>query len=252
MNIKFRDLFIEKWNRYFGNTELPITFAYRDDIDDAEYRDRNSDRSCLISELMKVRKGESFAYNINNIACGGAKRYLGYTEGMRPGFEYFLSYGNEDMEGERYKCTPELAKSFQDRIVTLPADNRYSIFKRWDKLTETDEPEIVIFFAKPDVLSGLFTLANFDQNDENGVVAPFGAGCGSIIYHPYRESTKDDQKCVLGMFDVSARPGVQENVLTFSAPIKRFEKMVGHMDESFLITNSWTKVKKRINSRKSV
>lgn len=251
MDTKLRDLFIDKWDKYFGKAELPITFAYSSGIDGAVYRERDKDRSCLISELMKVRNGENFAYDVNNIACGGAKRYLGYVEGMRPGFEYFLSYGNEEMEGERYKCTPELAKTFQERIVTLPAKSRYSIFKRWDKLTEQDDPEIVIFFAKPDVLSGLFTLANFDQKDENGVIAPFGAGCGSIIYYPYLESTKDEQKCVLGMFDVSARPGVQENILTFSMPIMRFEKMVGHMDESFLITNSWTKVRKRINSKKN-
>jgi hypothetical protein len=246
MDMQFKKLFIEKWEEYFGGAELPITFAYSDNPGGASYKDTNKNWNCLISELMKVRNGESLAYNINNIACGGAKRFLGYTEGIRPGFEYFLSHGNEEIEGERYKCTPELAKVFQDSIKTIPANNRYSIFKRWDKLEETDEPEIVIFFAKPDVLSGLFTLANFDQSDANGVISPFGAGCGSIIYYPYRESKKEDSKCVLGMFDVSARPGVQENILTFSTPFKRFETMVNYMDESFLITEAWKKVKKRI------
>jgi len=247
MELELKDTFLEKWEKYFGNAELPITFAYSDTPGGAVYKEGTGGWNCLISELLKVRNGETLAYDINNIACGGAKRYLGYTEGMRPGFEYFLSYGNEEIEGERYKCTPELAKSFQNKIVTIPANNRYSVFKRWDKLRGSDEPEIVIFFAKPDVLSGLFTLANFDQSDENGVIAPFGAGCGSIIYHPYRESRKEEQKCVLGMFDVSARPGVQENILTFSVPVKRFFTMVNNMDDSFLITESWRKVKKRIN-----
>jgi hypothetical protein len=36
------------------------------------------------------------------------------------------------------------------------------VFKRWDTLDEADSPEVVIFFAPPDVISGLFTLAIAD------------------------------------------------------------------------------------------
>jgi hypothetical protein len=49
------------------------------------------------------------------------------------------------------------------------------------------------------------------------------------------------------MFDVSARPCVPEGVLTFSVPMVKFTKMISYMDESFLITDSWKKVQKRIN-----
>jgi hypothetical protein len=35
-------------------------------------------------------------------------------------------------------------------------------------------------------------------------------------------------------------------VLTFAVPMQRFEKMVGYMEESFLITETWSVVKKRI------
>jgi hypothetical protein len=48
------------------------------------------------------------------------------------------------------------------------------------------------------------------------------------------------------MFDVSARPCVQEGVLSFSVPMVKFMKMISYMDESFLITDSWKKVQKRI------
>jgi hypothetical protein len=58
---------------------------------------------------------------------------------------------------------------------------------------------------------------------------------------------KDKPKAVIGMFDVSARPFVQENILSFAVPMKRFEVMISFMEESFLSTNSWGKVKKRIN-----
>jgi hypothetical protein len=50
------------------------------------------------------------------------------------------------------------------------------------------------------------------------------------------------------MFDVSARPYVSADELTFAAPLNKFEKMVGNMEESFLITESWKKVQKRISS----
>jgi hypothetical protein len=48
------------------------------------------------------------------------------------------------------------------------------------------------------------------------------------------------------MFDVSARPCVQEGVLSFSVPTLKFMKMISYMDECFLITDSWKKVQKRI------
>jgi hypothetical protein len=114
-------------------------------------------------------------------------------------------------------------------------------------LLEEDEPEVVIFFAKPDVLAGLFTLAGYDSEDMNGTIAPFGSGCASIVQYPLAESKKDKPKAVIGMFDVSARPYVQENVLSFAVPFKRFEEMISFMEESFLSTNSWEKVRRRIN-----
>jgi hypothetical protein len=106
---------------------------------------------------------------------------------------------------------------------------------------------VVIFFAQPDVLSGLFTLANFDQAEPNGVFAPFAAGCGSIVQYPYLEKDSHRPRGVLGMIDVSARPFVPQAVLTFSVPMDRFSRMIGNMEESFLITASWNQVRKRID-----
>jgi len=49
------------------------------------------------------------------------------------------------------------------------------------------------------------------------------------------------------MFDVSARPCVPENVLTFAVPMNKFVRMIDDMEESFLITASWAKVNQRIS-----
>ena len=126
------------------------------------------------------------------------------------------------------------------------APGQYLVFKRWDKLNRNEQPVAVIFFATPDVLAGLFTLANFDRADSLGVIAPMGAGCATLINYPMEESRSENPRCILGMFDVSARPHVPEKTLTFSIPIKRFEQMVYQMDESFLITGSWGQVRRRL------
>jgi Uncharacterised ArCR, COG2043 len=92
----------------------------------------------------------------------------------------------------------------------------------------------------------LFVLANYDRSDPNGVISPTGSGCSTIVNYPYWEAQSDQQRCVLGMFDVSARPQVPATVLTFTIPIARFEQMVANMDESFLITPAWDRVRARI------
>jgi hypothetical protein len=107
-----------------------------------------------------------------------------------------------------------------------------------------------VFLSPPDVLSGLFTLANYDAPTNEAVYCPMGAGCGTIVQYPLLEFLSEQPRAVLGMFDVSARPGVDSSILTFSVPMQKFERMVANMDESFLITASWEKVKARIsNSR---
>jgi uncharacterized protein (DUF169 family) len=247
MDMGIKEDFFELWIKYFDNAELPITFYYTDEGGRGKSVKPPSGHRCLICDLMKVRKGESLSFNAETLGCGGAKRYLGFEREIMPDFEYFLSCGIPGkLEGERYKKTPELVKQSMKRLPHFEAPAKYIIFKRWDKLEDSDDPKVVIFFSPPDVLSGLFTLANFDEVDPNGVFAPFAAGCGSVVQYPYLEKDSSHPRGVLGMFDVSARPCVPEQVLTFSVPIDKFLRMIDNMDESFLVTDSWDKVSKRI------
>ena len=197
-----------------------------------------------------MRKGVPLCFDVNSMGCGGGKRYLEFGEEIMPDFEYFLSCGIPGkVEGERYKKSPEMVKETMKRMPDFKAPARYIVFKRWDSLEESDNPEVVIFFGQADVLSGLFTLANFDEIDPNGVITPFCSGCASIVHYPYLEKDSERPRGVLGMFDVSARPYVPKDTLTLSLPINKFERMVENMNESFLITQSWQKVSKRISSR---
>ncbi|MGD0583569.1 MAG: DUF169 domain-containing protein [Bacteroidales bacterium] len=246
MNTQLKSDFIKLWKKYFSDAELPIVFFYTEGDGGAEPAIKSKGHSCLICELSKVRNGKSLWFNKGSLGCPGSIRYLGYTEKMRPGFEYFLSCGNASMQGERYIRTPEMVKELMKNQKMLPVSGRNIVFKRWDNIAESDEPLAVIFFATPDVLSGLFTLANFDQTEPNGTYTPFGAGCSSVVHYPFLESMAQRPRAVIGMFDPSARPCVLENVLTFSVPMKKLEKMISYMEESFLITDTWQTVKKRI------
>lgn len=246
MNTELKNKFMHHWKKYFKNAELPVTFYYSDEVTAEIIVPPAKKWNCLICEMKKVRKGEDLIFNAEALGCQGAKRYLGYSEKLRPGFEFFLSYGNEKVEGERYKRNPELVQEMMKHQVQLPVNRKNIVFKRWDKLNEADNPDVVIFFAKPDVLAGLFTLANFDQSEPDGVYAPFGAGCGSIVHYPYLEKKSVRPRAVIGMFDPSARPCVPYDTLSFSVPMEKFEKMISYMEESFLITKTWTNMMKRL------
>lgn len=248
MDIKIKEKFIGLWKRYFDGAELPIAFYYTDMEGCAEVVKPPSGHKCIMADFSKIRRGKSLCFDTSSIGCSGGKRYLGFAEEIMPNFEYFLSFGIPGkLEGERYKKTPELVKETMKKWPDFKAPARFIVFKRWDMFEESDDPDVVIFFARPDVLSGLFTLSNFDEADPNGVFVPFSAGCGSIVQYPYLEKDSDRPRGVLGMFDVSARPYVPKDVLTFSLPMNKFLRMIEDMEESFLITPSWGKVNKRIN-----
>jgi len=247
MDNTIKEEFIKLWQKYFNGAELPIVFFYTDNENAAPKAKPPSNHRCIIADIARVRKGKSLLFDIESVGCFGGKRYLGFAESIAPNFEYFLSFGIQGVfEGERYKKTPELVRKAMKNIPVLKAPARYIAFKRWDKLSVEDNPEVVIIFGAPDVISGVFTLSNYDESEQNGVISPFGAGCATIVMYPYMEKDSNRPRGVLGMFDVSARPCVPAGAVTFAVPIGKFLRMVNNMEESFLITASWKKVQKRI------
>ncbi len=248
MDMAIKAKFERLWQKYFDGAELPLGFFYTDEAPgSARMPKPATGHRCVIGDLARARRGQNTALNADVIGCGGGKRYLGFTSELRPDFEYFLSYGIPGkLEGERYKKSPELVKQVMGKMPAFAAPGPFIVFKRWDRLEESDYPEVIIFFARPDVLSGLFTLAAFDEADRDAVVVPFGGGCATIVQYPYLEKDAQHPRCVLGMLDVSARPCVPADVMTFAAPMKKFARMVANMEESFLTTGSWRKVRRRI------
>jgi len=253
MDTGLRDRFIALWQNYFPGTELPITFGFGKDDGDIQNIPAPDGWRCFVCQIGRVRNGSSLALNARSITCRGGLLYTGYATERSPDFRYFLSHGGPGgVEGERYKQTPELVDEWQKNIESLPTGGKSIVFIRWDHLTASDNPEVVIFFARPEVLSGLFTLANYDESDPNGVICPMGAGCSSLIHYPWLEQQKENPRAVLGMFDPSARSCVPPDMLTIAIPMKKFIRIIGFMDESFLITKTWETVKKKIERSASV
>jgi len=247
MGIKLKEDFIVLWKRFFGEAELPIAFYYTDEEGHAELVNPDTVRNCIFPALSLVRNGRALCFDAESIGCSGGQQCLGFRETGEPDDKYMLSCGIPGkIEGERYMKTPEIAAESLKLMPSFKAPARFIVFKRWDSLNESDEPEVVIFFACPDVLSGLFTLANFDETEPNDVFTLWASGCGSIVLYPFLEKDSVRPRAVIGLFDVSARPYVPENTLSFSVPMRKFERMVRNMEESFLTTNSWKAVQKRI------
>jgi uncharacterized protein (DUF169 family) len=247
MDISFKDNFIKLWQKYFNNAGLPITFYYTDKEGQAELIKPGSGARCIMGHLAEVRKGNSISFAADSVGCFGGRKYLGFSDRLAPDFEYFLSCGIPGkVEGERYKKSPEMVAELLQRWPQFKAPARFIVFKRWDKLETADNPDVIIFFAQPDVLSGLYTLASYDESDPNAVMAPMGSGCSSIVQNPYLEKDSDHPHAIIGMFDPSARPFVSPDELSISVPVGKFTRMVRNMDESFLITRTWKTMQKRI------
>jgi len=246
MDIKFKEDFVVLWKRFFGEAELPIVCYYTDEEGLAELVNPNTIRRCIFPALSLVRKGRALCFDAESIGCSGGQQCLGFRETPEPDDRYFLSCGIPGkVEGERYKKTPEIAAEWLKLLPSFKAPARFIVFKRWDSLDESDEPDVVVFFACPDVLSGLFTLANFEETGCNSVLAPWTSGCSSIVQYPFLEKDSVRPRAVIGMFDVSARRFIPENTLSFSVPMLKFERMVRNMEESFLTTKSWRAIQKR-------
>jgi len=131
--------------------------------------------------------------------------------------------------------------------------------QKWEKYFGKAELPFVYFYT-PDPGTAIMADKNKDwsciicelarvRNGESLAYDESGLhyGGSSIVYRTHLESLTDNPKAFLGMFDCSARPCVPKDILSFSIPMKKLLTMLGNIDESFLITETWQTVRKRIN-----
>ena len=172
--------------------------------------------------------------------CGGGKLYTGFSD-MPERVPGFVSLK------EKYKRTPEMVVDYIRGLGMHRAEKPYLNFVRIDKAESFEGTEGVLFFANPDMLSGLCGWAFYDSNEPDAVVSLFGSGCSTVVSMTVVENERQGHRCFLGLFDPSVRPWVGKDELSFTIPFSRFVPMMNTMRECFLYgTHAWQKVKKRI------
>jgi uncharacterized protein (DUF169 family) len=241
----------ESWKQFqetLGLKESPVGVYYTNDKPEG-VTPKEGISGCMIGLLQNTRKkGRTVYFDKSHFGCPGGAYYMGLLESPRTNIEYFLSCGIPgEMEGERYIKTPELAKEYFGKMKPRPAPATYCVFKPFEQFQEGDKkPEVVVFFSSPDILSGLFTLTNYTLESTDAVFTPFGSGCSTILTYPLKEAEKEKPRAIIGMFDVSARPMVEKDILTLAMPYSVFLKLLENVSGSFLQTESWKKVLQRI------
>lgn len=228
--------FISRYREAFGEVApLPVALWYDDTALATDCRVPR----CMIGAIRKVCGGEPLTLSEENVQCGGGGLYTAFRP-MPERVPMFVS------ETEHYKRTPDMVRDYIAGMGIELTDKPFLNFARVDKLTSWDKVEAVLFFATPDMLSGLCTWAYYDSNAADAVVAPFASGCASAITFATTENRKGGKRCFLGMFDISARPLVPKQELSFAVPMSRFSEMLDTMGESALYQRAFSVVRRRI------
>lgn len=232
------DTFIKNYREAFGEkAELPLVFWYSNT---PASKPEKVD-GCFFKRMKTVREGNVISLDVDTAGCMGGKFYTGFTD-MPEFVPNFVSLK------EKYKKTPEMVVDFIKDLGVPRASKEYLNFARIDKIESFDGVEGLLFFATPDILSGLVTWAYFDNNANDGVTSMFGSGCSAIVTQTVVENNKNGRRTFLGFFDPSARPYVEPDILSYVIPMSRFREMYYTMRESCLFdTHAWAKIKNRIN-----
>ena len=169
----------------------------------------------------------------------------------REGLPVSLNAGNIVSQKEHYKQTPEMVLEFIGRLGVPEASGAWLNFARVDTPQAAEAfgaADGMLFFATPDVLSGLVSWAVYDNNADDAVCAPFGSGCSAVVTQAVQENRRGGRSVFLALFDPSVRPWVDASALGFVAPMSRLREMCGTMRASCLFgTHAWNKVRDRIN-----
>ena len=233
--------FIANYREAFG-TQAPLPLLFRYDNTPAGKTEKIN--GCFFKCLNDVRQGKPASLNADNIGCGGGKFYTGFA----PMNEYIPNFVSQK---EHYKQTPGMVTDYIHELDVQRADKSYLNFIRLDQASSFESMEGLLFFATPDILSGLCAWAFYDNNDADAVTTLFGSGCSTIITTAVRENRLKGKRTFIGLFDPSVRPYVGSNELSFVIPASRFASMYDTMRQSCLFgTHAWEKVKARIEEAK--
>ena len=204
--------------------------------------------TCICGSLWLARQKRKAAW-ISHEECGcmGGGYYAGMYAPYLETNIFYVSTGipGTPMEGEHYMSSPDAMRTFIADSQPPPHSGRYCVIKPLERFAAPEEPLVVVFFARPETLTGLVSLAVYAAGDHNAVASPFGAGCTNIIAWPLAYAARGRECAVLGGFDPSARKFMKPDELTFAIPPGLYRKMLDRMEESALTRRTWQGVLKK-------
>jgi uncharacterized protein (DUF169 family) len=199
-----------------------------------------------VSKVWLARRKSTAAYfDAEHVGCYGAAFYLGFTS---PHLERSAHVIASD---ERYVESFEQADRLQRALDPPQALARFLVIQPISQFAANVQPEIVVFFARPEAMCGLKSLSLFVTNDMDVVQTPsFGPACSSIVTWPMKYLRQGQLKAVIGGLDPSSRQYMKTDELSFAVPLEMFQRMLDRWEGSFVKTRYWATAMKKIRNSK--
>lgn len=203
---------------------------------------------CIVPLILKASTGIPLVVAEESTGWPCSAFYLGFQDTIFEGIEYFLSNKDDFWRPcERFIRNPDLAKAFVDNVHPVKPDKHYLVIKPLEDFLPNEEPESVLFFVNADQLSALAFLSHYDApGSTDRVLAPFASACMALVTLPLKLARNNEQKAVLGLFDISARTRMPKDLLSFAMPYAFLKKLAEILPESFTTTENWRTIKNRI------
>jgi len=228
----------------------PVAIVLSNERPEGALQSKEGQWSCIIPLFLAATKGKTAVFERKTTGCNGGKTGLGFGQfpNYPDGIEYFLSIGkNGVFEGEGYKKDPALGRDFVECLPITDIPDQYIIFKPLSQLDTTKEKaELISFYVNTDQLSALVVMANYYRPGLENVFTPFSSGCQSVFLLPYAETKKEHPRAVVGLTDITVRPMVDPDMLSFTVPYQMFLDMEENIPGSFLEKDLWNRLVTRM------
>lgn len=203
---------------------------------------------CIVPLILKASTDVPLVVSEESTGWPCSAFYLGFQDTIFEGIEYFLSNKDDFFRPcERFIQNPALAKEFVDNVHAVKPDKPYLVIKPLEDFLPDEEPESVLFFVNADQLSALVFLSHYDApGSMDRVLSPFASACMALVTLPMKLARNHEDKAVMGMFDLSARTRMPQDMLSFAMPYAFLKKLAAFLPESFISTHTWETVKARI------
>lgn len=229
-----------------GMSVSPVGVLLTDQLPEDAFHFKKKGSGCVAALIYGSSKGKIIGFDKNTTGLPCSAFYLGYADWIFEGIEQFLSdecvWGREP---ERFIKTPEMARKFVESYHHKPHRKGAIVFKPLELFADHEKPELVIFFVNTDQISALQYLIGFEAPREERIVTRFASACMSVFTIPMEYFQKGEKKAVWGFHDISQRSKIPRDITSMTLTYPLFEEVCRNIEESFLMTEQWEKLKRR-------